>query len=679
MQEVKSPKRPMIYYYAIALLVVLVFNAIAMPYIDQAQIKQVDYNTFMDMTADNEISKVEVQENQILFKDGDGNTYRTGIMDDPKLIDRLHESGVSFTQDIKEKDSPILTFIAAWILPILIFFAIGQFLSRRMMDKMGGDNSMMFGLGGKNNAKIYVPSSNGILFKDVAGEDEAKDNLSEIVDYLHNPNKYSSIGAQMPKGVLLVGPPGTGKTMLAKAVAGEADVPFFSIAGSEFVEMFVGMGASKVRDLFKQAKEKAPCIVFIDEIDAIGQKRNGNVMGNDEREQTLNQLLTEMDGFEGNNGVIILAATNRPESLDPALLRPGRFDRRVPVELPDLKGREDILKVHANKVKIGPGVDFHTIARMAAGASGAELANIINEGALRAVRNGRNEVTQTDFEESVEVVIAGYQKKNAILSDKEKHTVAYHEIGHALVAAKQSHSAPVQKITIIPRTSGALGYTMQVEKGDRYIVTREELEDKLATLTGGRAAEEVVFGQISTGASNDIEQATKLARSMITRYGMNEDFDMVAMEVVTNQYLGGDTSLACSPATQQEIDQKVVALVKKQHEKAKKILRENIDALNRLADYLYEKETITGDEFMKILDNIDEPENDEALGLASDDKKKRDSVDEEPGKGGVEPLAEALDTDTDDNVNSVGTDSKPESVPKEKGLEQKKQHKFNVE
>ena len=607
MKEVKTPKKPMLFYYAMTLLVILLFNSLAKPYFDQMKIEQVDYGTFMNMTTEQQIGKVEIQDNQILFTNKDNSkTYKTGIMNDPELTTRLHDSGAVFSQDIKEKESPFMSFLETWILPLLIFFAIGQYMNKKLMERAGGDNSMMFGLG-RSKAKIYVPSSEGILFRDVAGEDEAKENLSEIVDYLHNPGKYSAIGASMPKGVLLVGPPGTGKTMLAKAVAGEAEVPFFSIAGSEFVEMFVGMGASKVRDLFKQAKEKAPCIVFIDEIDAIGQKRNGNAMGNDEREQTLNQLLTEMDGFEGNNGVIILAATNRPESLDPALLRPGRFDRRVPVELPDLKGRTDILKVHAKKVRVDEDVDFHTIARMAAGASGAELANIINEAALRAVRNQRQQVTQADLEESVEVVIAGYQKKNAILSDKEKHTVAYHEIGHALVAARQSHSAPVQKITIIPRTSGALGYTMQVEKQDKNLLSREELENKLATLTAGRAAEEIAFGQITTGASNDIEQATKLARAMITRYGMSEDFDMVAMETVTNQYLGGDTSLACSPATQKDIDEKVVALVKKQHGVAKKILAENREALDRLASHLYEKETITGDEFMQLLDEK-EPE-----------------------------------------------------------------------
>ena len=590
----------MAFYYILVLAVMLLFNEMARPYFDQAQIEQVDYGTFMDMTENQQISQVEIKDNQILFTGKEDNKkYKTGLVNDPELVDRLHASGAQFNQDIKEETSPIVSFFLAWILPLIIFFAIGQYFSRKLMER-GGGNGMLFGMG-SNQAKIYVPSSEGIHFKDVAGEDEAKENLSEIVDYLHNPKKYSSIGAQMPKGVLLVGPPGTGKTMLAKAVAGEADVPFFSIAGSEFVEMFVGMGASKVRDLFKQAKEKAPCIVFIDEIDAIGQKRNGANMGNDEREQTLNQLLTEMDGFEGNNGVIILAATNRPDSLDPALLRPGRFDRRVPVELPDLKGREAILEVHGKKVHLADDVDFHTIARMAAGASGAELANIVNEGALRAVRQGRDLVTQSDLEESVEVVIAGYQKKNAILSDKEKHTVAYHEIGHALVAALQSHSAPVQKITIIPRTSGALGYTMQVEQKDQYILTKEELENKIATFTGGRAAEEVKFGQVSTGAANDIEQATKLARSMITRYGMSEDFDMVAMETVTNRYLGGDTSLACSAATQDAIDKQVVALVRAQHEKAKQLLSDNLDKLDELAGYLYEKETITGGEFMRIL------------------------------------------------------------------------------
>ena len=602
MKEVKEPKKPLLLFYVMMLFLVLMFNEMARPYLEQAQFEKVDYSTFMDMIDQKEIGRVEIQENQILFTDTDDTKkYRTGIMSDPSLAERLHDSGAKFTQDIKEQNSPLFDFFMTWVLPIIIFFAIGQYFSRKLMEKAGGGGgSMMFGMGGKQ-ARVYVPSSEGIHFKDVAGEDEAKENLSEIVDYLHNPQKYSAIGAQMPKGVLLVGPPGTGKTMLAKAVAGEADVPFFSIAGSEFVEMFVGMGASKVRDLFKQAKEKAPCIVFIDEIDAIGQKRSGNLMGNDEREQTLNQLLTEMDGCEGNNGVIILAATNRPESLDPALLRPGRFDRRVPVELPDLEGREAILKVHAQKIQLASDVDFHTIARMAAGASGAELANIINEGALRAVRGGRAFVTQSDLEESVEVVIAGYQKKNAILSDKEKRTVAYHEIGHALVAALQTDSAPVQKITIIPRTSGALGYTMQVEQKDKYILTKEELETKIATFTGGRAAEEVKFGQVSTGAANDIEQATKLARAMITRYGMSEEFDMVAMETVNNKYLGGDTSLNCSAATQQQIDKRVVELVKQQHDVAKQLLEDHRDKLDELAEYLYEKETISGQEFMKIL------------------------------------------------------------------------------
>ena len=590
----------MIFYYILVVGAILLFNEMARPYFDEAQIEQVDYSTFMQAIEEQKIDHVEVQSNQIVFTEKeDAKKYKTGLMNDPTLAERLDKSGATFTQDIKEEASPLLSFFLTWILPILIFFAIGQYLSRKLFDRVGG-NSMMFG-GSGNQAKIYVPSSEGIHFSDVAGEDEAKENLSEIVDYLHNPEKYSAIGAAMPKGVLLVGPPGTGKTMLAKAVAGEASVPFFSIAGSEFVEMFVGMGASKVRDLFKQAKEKAPCIVFIDEIDAIGQKRSGNLMGNDEREQTLNQLLTEMDGFEGNTGVIILAATNRPDSLDPALLRPGRFDRRVPVELPDLKGREEILVVHGKKVKLDTNVNFHNIARMAAGASGAELANIINEGALRAVRSGRSTVTQTDLEESVEVVIAGYQKKNAILSDKEKHTVAYHEIGHALVAALQSHTAPVQKITIIPRTSGALGYTMQVEEQDKYIVTREELEQKIATFTGGRAAEEVKFGQVSTGAVNDIEQATKLARAMITRYGMSEEFGMVAMETINNRYLGGDATLACSAATQEQIDKRVVDLVRRQHDKAKALLEENREKLDELAAYLYEKESITGDEFMRIL------------------------------------------------------------------------------
>lgn len=600
MQEMKKPKRPMIFYYILVIGAILLFNEMARPYFDEAQIEQVDYSTFMQAIEEQKIDHVEVQSNQIVFTEKeDAKKYKTGLMNDPTLAERLDKSGATFTQDIKEEASPLLSFFLTWILPILIFFAIGQYLSRKLFDRVGG-NSMMFG-GSGNQAKIYVPSSEGIHFSDVAGEDEAKENLSEIVDYLHNPEKYSAIGAAMPKGVLLVGPPGTGKTMLAKAVAGEASVPFFSIAGSEFVEMFVGMGASKVRDLFKQAKEKAPCIVFIDEIDAIGQKRSGNLMGNDEREQTLNQLLTEMDGFEGNTGVIILAATNRPDSLDPALLRPGRFDRRVPVELPDLKGREEILVVHGKKVKLDTNVNFHNIARMAAGASGAELANIINEGALRAVRSGRSTVTQTDLEESVEVVIAGYQKKNAILSDKEKHTVAYHEIGHALVAALQSHTAPVQKITIIPRTSGALGYTMQVEEQDKYIVTREELEQKIATFTGGRAAEEVKFGQVSTGAVNDIEQATKLARAMITRYGMSEEFGMVAMETINNRYLGGDATFACSAATQEQIDKRVVDLVRRQHDKAKALLEGNREKLDELAAYLYEKESITGDEFMRIL------------------------------------------------------------------------------
>lgn len=590
----------MIFYYILVIGAILLFNEMARPYFDEVQIEQVDYSTFMQAIEEQKIDHVEVQSNQIVFTEKeDAKKYKTGLMNDPTLAERLDKSGATFTQDIKEEASPLLSFFLTWILPILIFFAIGQYLSRKLFDRVGG-NSMMFG-GSGNQAKIYVPSSEGIHFSDVAGEDEAKENLSEIVDYLHNPEKYSAIGAAMPKGVLLVGPPGTGKTMLAKAVAGEASVPFFSIAGSEFVEMFVGMGASKVRDLFKQAKEKAPCIVFIDEIDAIGQKRSGNLMGNDEREQTLNQLLTEMDGFEGNTGVIILAATNRPDSLDPALLRPGRFDRRVPVELPDLKGREEILVVHGKKVKLDTNVNFHNIARMAAGASGAELANIINEGALRAVRSGRSTVTQTDLEESVEVVIAGYQKKNAILSDKEKHTVAYHEIGHALVAALQSHTAPVQKITIIPRTSGALGYTMQVEEQDKYIVTREELEQKIATFTGGRAAEEVKFGQVSTGAVNDIEQATKLARAMITRYGMSEEFGMVAMETINNRYLGGDATLACSAATQEQIDKRVVDLVRRQHDKAKALLEGNREKLDELAAYLYEKESITGDEFMRIL------------------------------------------------------------------------------
>lgn len=598
MKEVKEKKKPILFYYIVALAVIFMFNAIARPYYDSKSVKQVDYGTFMNMTEDEKIADVQIEENQILFKDKDGNEYRTGVVNDPQLTERLHKANVSFNEVIKEKDSPFTDFLIAWILPILIFFGVGYYFNRKLMNR-GGGNSLMFGA--KNQVKVYVPSANGIHFDDVAGEDEAKENLSEIVDFLHHPDKYAKIGAKMPKGVLLVGPPGTGKTMLAKAVAGEAGVPFFPIAGSEFVEMFVGMGASKVRDLFQQAKQKAPCIIFIDEIDAIGQKRTGNAMGNSEREQTLNQLLTEMDGFNADDNVVILAATNRPESLDPALLRPGRFDRCVPVELPDLAGREAILKAHAKKVALGDDVDFHTIARMAAGASGAELANIVNEAALRAVRDHRDAVSQADLEESIEVVIAGYQKKNAILSDDEKKTVAYHEIGHALVAALQSHSAPVQKITIIPRTSGALGYTMQVDQQDKYILSREELENKIATLTGGRAAEEVVFNQVTTGASNDIEQATKLARAMITRYGMTDEFDMVAMETVTNKYLGGDTSLACAPETQKYIDAKVVSVVKEQHAKAKKILEDHRPALDALAKYLYEKETITGKEFMDIL------------------------------------------------------------------------------
>lgn len=602
MNEVKNPKRPMYFYYGIVLIVLLLLNMFAMPYLTERQVQEVDYGTFMQMTEKHEIGKVEVEQNQIVFTNKDeSKIYKTGIMDDPQLTQRLYDSGAKFSSDIVEQMSPLMSFIVSWGIPLLIFFALGQWMSKRLMKNAGGANSMMFGMG-KSNAKVYVKSSEGIRFADVAGEDEAKENLQEIVDYLHNPSKYKEIGASMPKGVLLVGPPGTGKTMLAKAVAGESNVPFFSMSGSEFVEMFVGMGASKVRDLFKQAKEKAPCIVFIDEIDAIGQKRNaGNFGGNDEREQTLNQLLTEMDGFEDNSGVIILAATNRPESLDPALTRPGRFDRRVPVELPDLKGREEILKVHARKVKVASDVDFNKIARMASGASGAELANIVNEAALRAVRDGRKFATQADLEESIEVVIAGYEKKNAILSDNEKWTVAIHEIGHALVAALQSHSAPVQKITIIPRTSGALGYTMQVDEDERYIMTKEELENKIATLTGGRAAEEVMLGTISTGAANDIEQATKLARAMISRYGMSKDFGMVALETVTNQYLGGDASLACSAETQTKIDEQVVALVQREHDKAGKILLENRDKLRELSEYLYQKETITGKEFMEIL------------------------------------------------------------------------------
>lgn len=601
MKEVKSPKKPLIYYYVIVLLVLAAFNFFVSPLLLSRQVTEVDYGTFMSMTEKKNIGRVEVEDSQIIFTDkNNDNIYKTGVMDDPNLTERLYQSGATFSKDIEQTMSPIMSFLLTFILPMVIFVVLGQYLGRKLLEQAGGKNSMAFGMG-KSNARVYVQSTEGIHFDDVAGEDEAKENLAEIVDYLHNPKKYTDAGASMPKGLLLVGPPGTGKTMLAKAVAGESGVPFFSISGSEFVEMFVGMGASKVRDLFKQAKEKAPCIVFIDEIDAIGKKRDGQVGGNDEREQTLNQLLTEMDGFEGNNGVIILAATNRPESLDPALTRPGRFDRRVPVELPDLKGREAILKVHAKKIKPADDVDFHTIARMASGASGAELANIVNEAALRAVRQGRTIVHEADLEESVEVVIAGYQKKNAVLSDQEKKVVAYHEIGHALVAALQSHSAPVQKITIIPRTSGALGYTMQVEQGDKYLMTKEEIENKIATFTGGRAAEEVVFNQITTGASNDIEQATKLARAMITRYGMSDEFDMVALETVTNQYLGGDASLACSADTQKEIDRQVTELVKKQHQKAKKLLLDNRDKLDQLSNYLYEKETITGEEFMEIL------------------------------------------------------------------------------
>jgi len=608
MKEVKPSKKPLAIYYAIVLLVLLVLNFVLVPWLSERQIKEVDYGTFMTMTEEKNIGRVDIESNQIVFTDKDeSQVYKTGLMSDPGLTERLYDAGAQFSSEIVEQGSPLVSFLVWFVLPILLFSFIGNQMNKKLMEKAGGANSMMFGGVGKSNAKVYVQSTHGIRFADVAGEDEAKENLQEIVNYLHDPKQYEEIGASMPKGILLVGPPGTGKTMLAKAVAGESNVPFFSISGSEFVEMFVGMGASKVRDLFKQAKEKAPCIVFIDEIDAIGQKRNsGNIGGNDEREQTLNQLLTEMDGFEGNTGVIILAATNRPDSLDPALTRPGRFDRRVPVELPDLKGREEILKVHAKKVKIAPGVDFNTVARMASGASGAELANIVNEAALRAVRAGRKSVTESDLEESIEVVIAGYQKKNSILTDKEKCIVAYHEIGHALVAAKQSNSAPVQKITIIPRTSGALGYTMQVDEGNHYLMNREELENKIATLTGGRAAEEVVFRSITTGASNDIEQATKLARAMITRYGMSSDFDMVALETVNNQYLGGDTSLACSAQTQREIDQKVVELVKAQHEKAVQILTDNRAKLDELAQYLYQKETITGEEFMDIL-NRPEP------------------------------------------------------------------------
>ena len=604
MNEVKSPKKPLLYYYFVAMLLVMLFNFIAMPWISEHQIKDVDYNTFVTMTEQGEVGRVEIQEqsNRILFTSSDEKTvYKTAMVPDDGLVQRLLDAGVSTTGEEIEQTS-LLVSILAWVLPIIIFVALGQYMSRKMMEKMGGGgNSMMFNMG-RSNAKVYVKSAEGIKFDDVAGEDEAKENLTEVVNYLHDPSKYQEIGASMPKGILLVGPPGTGKTMLAKAVAGEANVPFFSMSGSEFVEMFVGMGASKVRDLFKQAKEKAPCIVFIDEIDAIGQKRSGGQYGgNDEREQTLNQLLTEMDGFEGNNGVIILAATNRPESLDPALTRPGRFDRRVPVELPDLKGREAILQVHAKKIKVAEDVDFNKIARMASGASGAELANIVNEAALRAVRDGRRFATQADLEESIEVVIAGYQKKNAIMTDEEKKIVSYHEIGHALVAAMQTHSAPVQKITIVPRTSGALGYTMQVEEGNHYLMSKTEMENKIATLTGGRAAEEVVFQSVTTGASNDIEQATKLARAMITRYGMSDDFDMVALETVNNQYLGGDASLACSAETQTKIDQRVVELVKAQHEKAVNILTENRAKLDELAQYLYEKETITGEEFMNIL------------------------------------------------------------------------------
>mgnify|MGYP001469200411 CR=1 FL=1 len=602
MNEVKQPKKPLAYYYGVVLLLLLVFNWLVMPLITDAKIKEVDYGTFMSMTEQKNIGRVEIEGNQILFTDkGETQVYKTGVMQDPDLVQRLYDAGATFSSEIVEETSPLLTFLLSFIVPLVLFIALGQFMSRKLMDKMGGPNAMSFNMG-KSNAKVYVKSSDGIRFSDVAGVEEAEESLTEIVNYLHDPTKYREIGATMPKGVLLVGPPGTGKTMLAKAVAGEADVPFFSISGSEFVEMFVGMGASKVRDLFKQAKEKAPCIVFIDEIDAIGQKRSGGAYGgNDEREQTLNQLLTEMDGFEGNSGVMILAATNRPESLDPALTRPGRFDRRVPVELPDLKGREAILKVHAKKVKLAEDVNFETIARMASGASGAELANIINEAALRAVRDGRKAANEADLEESIETVIAGYQKKNAILTDKEKMAVSYHEIGHALVAALQTHSAPVQKITIIPRTSGALGYTMQVEEGNHYLMTKEELENKIATLTGGRAAEEVALGTVSTGASNDIEQATKLARAMITRYGMSDSFDMVALETVTNQYLGGDTSLACSAETQTKIDALVVETVKRQHEKALNLLKENRDKLETLSQYLYRKETITGEEFMELL------------------------------------------------------------------------------
>ena len=598
MDELKKPSKPLLYYWAIAMMILTLFNLLAKPWYQRAQITEVDYGTFITMTEEKKIAAVQVQENQIVFTDKDKKMYRTGLMDDAGRTERLYKSGAKFSSEIIEEASPFLSALLSWVMPLGIFWVFWHFMQKRLMGSMGGPDAMMFG---KSKARIYVKSTEGIKFTDVAGEDEAKENLAEIVEYLHNPNRYKEIGAKMPKGILLVGPPGTGKTMLAKAVAGESNVPFFSISGSEFVEMFVGMGASKVRDLFKQAKEKAPCIVFIDEIDAIGTKRSGNVMGNDEREQTLNQLLTEMDGFEDNTGVIILAATNRPESLDPALTRPGRFDRRVPVELPDLKGREEILKVHAKKIKLDPGVDFNKIARMASGASGAELANIVNEAALRAVRDHRSHASQSDLEESIEVVIAGYQKKNAILTDKEKMIVSYHEIGHALVAAMQNQSAPVQKITIIPRTSGALGYTMQVEEGNHYLMSKEELENKIATLTGGRAAEEVVFGSVTTGASNDIEQATKLARAMITRYGMSDDFGMVALETVTNQYLGGDTSLACAAETQATIDKKVIELVRTQHEKARQILTDNRRKLDELAKHLYERETITGEEFMEIL------------------------------------------------------------------------------
>ena len=600
MNEVKTPKKPMMFYYGIFLAVIILFNAIVMPLLNNMRVKEVDYGTFIRMTTELNVDEVEIQDNQIVFSDKNGNFYKTGLMEDPALTQRLYTAGAKFSTEIVQEMSPILSILLSWILPMALMVGLGQLVMKKFTDKAGGGNSMMFNMG-KSNAKIYVKSSSGIKFSDVAGEDEAKENLTEVVDYLHNPDKYKAIGASMPKGILLVGPPGTGKTMLAKAVAGEANVPFFSISGSEFVEMFVGMGASKVRDLFKQAKEKAPCIVFIDEIDAIGKKRDNHIGGNDEREQTLNQLLTEMDGFEGNTGVIILAATNRPESLDPALTRPGRFDRRIPVELPDLKGREEILKVHARKICVGPNVDFSVIARMASGASGAELANIVNEAALRAVRRGSKAAMQADFEESIEVVIAGYQKKNSLLTDKEKMIVAYHEIGHALVAAMQTNSAPVQKITIVPRTSGALGYTMQVDEGNHYLMSKEEIENKIATYTGGRAAEQLAVGSVSTGAANDIEQATRLARAMITRYGMSDEFGMVALETVTNQYLGGDASLACSAETQTEIDRQVVALIKKQYDKAMTILTENKQKLDKLAQYLYEKETITGEEFMNIL------------------------------------------------------------------------------